>query len=371
LKKKFKHIGIFISDDGNGHAVRQIQIIIFLIKKNFNVTVVTNKKILRIKKYFKNKISYINLHNLIETKKNKIGGLDKQKTMANFLHWFYQKKKWNKKVEKIIVNFDLVISDSVPQVYILTKKYNIPSINISHFTWDWFYRKLFFHKNKKIYQSLCLDYSMCDYFLFPPLTPEEILQKYKNKVFNLNIITTDSFFKIKYFKKKTQCLIMDNGSNVMAENIKKIIPYILNLPINFYIGCDSLQRKSIDLIAKTNNCKIISGYKNVHKKLAVVDFVIARGGFNTISECLVLKKPSLLYEENDNPEVKENIKILRKNKLCSKISKYDFGENISNKINKFLKNEFVQIQKTFNKIKFLENGAMEATEFIEKIILKK
>ena len=29
----------------------------------------------------------------------------------------------------------------------------------------------------------------------------------------------------------------------------------------------------------------------MHEKLASADIVIARGGFNTISECLVLKNP--------------------------------------------------------------------------------
>ena len=28
------------------------------------------------------------------------------------------------------------------------------------------------------------------------------------------------------------------------------------------------------------------------------DFLIARGGFNTITESLILKKPTLLYNEN-------------------------------------------------------------------------
>ena len=31
------------------------------------------------------------------------------------------------------------------------------------------------------------------------------------------------------------------------------------------------------------------GLKNMHEKLSEADIIIARGGFNTISECLVLK----------------------------------------------------------------------------------
>ena len=36
--------------------------------------------------------------------------------------------------------------------------------------------------------------------------------------------------------------------------------------------------------------------------IASIDFIIARGGFNTITECLILK-PALLMYENNNKEI--------------------------------------------------------------------
>ena len=47
------------------------------------------------------------------------------------------------------------------------------------------------------------------------------------------------------------------------------------------------------MIYNSNNIIPVSGVKSMHEKLAVSDILIARGGFNTISECLVLKKPAL------------------------------------------------------------------------------
>ena len=38
----------------------------------------------------------------------------------------------------------------------------------------------------------------------------------------------------------------------------------------------------------------------MHEKFNEIDMVIARGSFNTLSECLVLKKPAIFFEEKNN-----------------------------------------------------------------------
>ena len=44
----------------------------------------------------------------------------------------------------------------------------------------------------------------------------------------------------------------------------------------------------------------------MHEKLSDADIVIARRGFNTISECLVLKKPALFYFSKEDKVVDPN-----------------------------------------------------------------
>ena len=56
----------------------------------------------------------------------------------------------------------------------------------------------------------------------------------------------------------------------------------------------------------------------MHEKLAVTDILIARGGFNTISECLVLKKPALFFSEKNNDEITENLKLIHEKLHLSK-----------------------------------------------------
>ena len=190
-------VGIFISDDGFGHTVRQASVIQELLINKVSITVITKNKIQRLKDKFKKKIRYIKLYNLIESKKKEDGNLCKKSTLKVFKNWDLKKNLWQKKVNKFIKNFDIIISDSVPQVYELTKLNNIPSINISHYTWDWLYKKIYKNKNSQIYKNLSSLYSKCDHFLFPPLTNEEIIRKYKKKINKINFILSDSFQKKK------------------------------------------------------------------------------------------------------------------------------------------------------------------------------
>ena len=149
---KRKKILIFISDEGFGHAVRQRALIKSLLKKNkrLSITVITSKKIILLKETFKNSINYLHYHNLIETIKNDDGSINKIKTKKMFLSWYKKKRNWVKIMKKKFPKPDFIVSDSVPQAFDLAKELNVKSINISHFTWDWFYKKHFLEKKKMI-----------------------------------------------------------------------------------------------------------------------------------------------------------------------------------------------------------------------------
>ena len=41
---------------------------------------------------------------------------------------------------------------------------------------------------------------------------------------------------------------------------------------------------------------------------------------------LIVKKPSILSYEKNNPEVNENIKIIKKNNLCSSMTYLDWNK---------------------------------------------
>ena len=92
--------------------------------------------------------------------------------------------------------------------------------------------------------------------------------------------------------------------------------------------------------------------------------MIARGGYNTITECLILKKPTLLYSESKNKEVEGNIDFLKKMNLTKQISNNFFTKTFKSQIDKFILNDMKKIKKNFTKYKFSNNGSKQACKII-------
>ncbi len=371
MKNRKINIGFFISDDGYGHAVRQSSIIDELLKvdknKNLHIHVYANKILNNIKKKFAKKIKYQKFDNIIQTKKNLDGSLSKVGTKKIFKIWKKNKKKLINKVKLKIQNYDLVITDSVPHVFDAAKELNITSLNISHYTWDWFYLKTF--KKDKLYKELLKSYSKVDKLIFPPLTEPEILKTYKNKIHKINYIITDSFAEGHFLSSKKnknlQCMIMDNGSKVLSTKISKILKYIKDFKnLDFIICANFFKKKQILDLSKLKHCKVEKDLKKIHMHIPYCDFLIARGGFNTITESLILKKPTLLYNETKNKEVRGNIKHLKKKGLSYPIYKNFFTNKFKKNIDFFVSKKLKKINKNFLRYNFKCNGSKQASKII-------
>ncbi len=75
----------------------------------------------------------------------------------------------------------------------------------------------------------------------------------------------------------------------------------------------------------------------MHRLISYVDFLVARGGFNTITEILIFKKPALLIDEKKNPEIRANLGQMRKLGFCAIMKQSSFGLNFRKKNNLFYK----------------------------------
>ena len=124
-------------------------------------------------------------------------------------------------------------------------------------------------------------------------------------------------------------------------------------------------------LSESKNLVPVIGLKKTHSKILECDFIVARGGYNTISECLVLKKPSILYDERNNPEIYYNLKTVNNLQLCDLLKTKNWKKNFKTKINKFLKYEFKNIEKKFRFKKFKNTGSIEIVNDILKVIKKK
>ena len=371
MKNKKINIGFFISDDGYGHAIRQSSIIDELLKidkkKNIQVNVYGDKVLNKIREKFYNKIKYHKFDNIIKTKKNLDGSLSKVETKKVFIKWKKNKRKLINKVKSKIKNCNLIITDSVPHVFDAAKELNIKSLNISHYTWDWFYLKTF--QKDKVYKDLFESYSKVNKLIFPPLTEPELLKTYKKKIHKINYIITDSFVKGHFLSSKKnknlQCMIMDNGSKVLSTKISKILKYIKDFKnLDFIICANFFKKKQILDLKRLKHCKVEKNLKKIHMHIPYCDFLIARGGFNTITECLILKKPTMLYNETKNKEVKGNIKHLIKKGLTYPIYKEFFTSRFKKKINYFVSKKLKKINKNFSRYDFKGNGSKQACKII-------
>ena len=74
LKKKINKIGVFISDEGFGHSVRQKTVINEFFKYNTNIkfTIFNNKRLLFLKEYFGNNLKYNSYPITLNTIKKKM-----------------------------------------------------------------------------------------------------------------------------------------------------------------------------------------------------------------------------------------------------------------------------------------------------------
>ncbi|MDC0402623.1 hypothetical protein OAM14_00530 [Candidatus Pelagibacter sp.] len=375
LKKKINKVAVFISDEGFGHSVRQKTIISEFLKHNpkIDFTIFNSKRLLFLKEYFGNRLNYQHCLETLHTIKKKNGELDIFQTKKILTNW---PKKSNLNIKKILsnkqnLNFDIIISDLVPESFRLAQILNIPAYGVARFSWDWFFLNTSLKNLKEI--QMIKDYlQLSKKIYFSTFIKKKILSnnnfKFKaiNLIFNKNIFNegTNEFFKS---SNKYKCLIMDNGTKTNSILIQKTVKYLNKMPnIDFYISVDNFSDKLKLLVAKEKNLIPIQGLKNMHNLISYVDFLVARGGYNTITEILIFKKPALLINEKKNPEVKENLIQMKKLDYCSIMEQSSFKLNFPKTINSFIKNDVYRIEKNLKKNKISCNGS---SQIVRDIIL--
>lgn len=375
LKNKNYSVGIFISNEGYGHSVRQKNIIIELINKypKSSFTIFNYYRLSFLKEYFGNKMRFISFPDTLSTIKKKNGELDLKKTKKIIKNWPQQSKKNVEFLVRKKFNFDFIISDLVPEAFRFAKIKKIPSFGLARFTWDWFFynSKL---RNLETLPLISKDLKLANKIYFPSFTKDKILSNHFSLTKKTNLILNKKTFKDNTFEfskstNKYKCLIMDNGTKTNSELIKKTIPYLnKNKDIDFYIAVDNYDLTLKNYVAEQKNLVPISGLKNMHRLIEYVDFLVARGGFNTVTEILIFKKPALLIEEKNNPEIDKNLFQMRKLGYAAIMKQSSFKKKFNNRIKYFLKKEMHSIKNVLNLRNFKSNGAKQIVNDIIKTL---
>jgi UDP-N-acetylglucosamine:LPS N-acetylglucosamine transferase len=371
-KKKLKKIKVafFISDVGFGHMVRQREIINLLLSKikNIKITIVNGLHIEILRETFGNKVNYIKKFNNIELLKTKNGFFDKKKTLKTLDIWNDNLDSDLLFFKKNFIDFNFIISDFVPQVFYYSKIFKINCYGICHFTWSWYFKKVYSNKKKLIISKINKYENLAKKIFFPPFTPDGVYKNFPRRdIFKKVNFIIRSYKNVNFDNKKKTILIMDSGTRTLSNLISETIPYIQKMKkFNFYIGISSLNSKAVQLILKSNNILPVANLKGMYSYIEKVDYVIVRGGFNSITECLFFKKPSIFMNEKFNPEVEENLKLVSIHKFGATMTQKDWNSNFSKRIEFFIKNEVKLIRQNLKNYKFNNNGAEQILKFILK-----
>ena len=226
----------------------------------------------------------------------------------------------------------MIISDSVPQATYFASYFRCPSINISHFTWDWMYDAISRVSSltdksdiTSLAESLDIMTNMYDKFdlsIFPPLTPNDNIELYKlrnRKVEYCSYILSDSFIETSFSEKKNiedsvheKVLIMNNGTRSLTRLINS---FIQNWPKNgktkLIVGFCELNSTSLSLIKNNSNISLLPSIEVTHRFIGEADIIVARAGYNTLSELIHSNTLAVLVDENNNPEIASNLEFAK------------------------------------------------------------
>ncbi|MEM4245312.1 MAG: glycosyltransferase family protein [Candidatus Nanoarchaeia archaeon] len=238
------------------------------------------------------------------------------------------------KLKKAVKSFkpDVIISDFEPAGIILGRMLRRPSVVI--FAYDPLLFKYYKHKNKKlILESIYFQklYSLADVTIIPNL----LGMKKSNEYVYVNpvVITKPSelpserVLMRKLKLKKRPVLVMLGGSSFGVNLARRLMRVVKNFDEDFIIFGSNVK------LPRRKNVKHFLFKPNFVEYLKVCKGVITLAGNLTLSECVVFRKPMLVFPIKDHVEQTLNAYALHNIAMV----KYDI-KGLRRSVESFLKN---------------------------------
>ena len=342
---------VFLSDEGFGHIVRQRAVIAELLKidPELDITLQTHQHFNFAKENIR-ATHFIDRFNNIVWHKSANNSPDLEKIRDYYSDYIKTAADFNK--TESAEKYDFLISDFVYEAFGLAESKKIPAFGVAHFTWDWFFSKLYPNPVKpEVYEYFFKAAKKANILFFPPFTPKEILDHFKHNAVQVPLIVREDV-KHKHWPEtggKKKILIMDSGAGLMKDSIMKAF-------------MDKGMENSDYFFATSYSFPISNSYTIPSSDLLIdyvrdADLVIGRAGFNTISECLAARVPMLLISEAMNPEMEHNIIELMKERLGSFVGMKEFENNLCGFLARFFDNEYEVLLQTVRQHRIETNGA--------------
>lgn len=351
----------FLSDEGYGHIIRQKAIMdeLWRIEPDLNATVFTkvhHKFAARVMP----KADHIEQFNNIRWHKQADSSPDIPAMEAYYAQYDGQREAYLEQLRNHQTDF--IVSDFVYEAFELAHKSGLKSFGVGHFTWDWFFNKLYPRViSDGLFRYFTEQAKKATTLFFPPFTPPEILAHYrKNAVEVPFIVRSDIQHKQWPQTDKMKILVMDSGAGLMAAHIKRAIGAVKSSEWTFgVLASVGLEGPAVFNIP---NDHLLVDY------VRDADLVIGRPGFNTLSECVAYQTPMLLISEAMNPEMEHNISELKKHRLGAFMAMHEFEQNFEGFMRSFMKSEYHHLQATTRSKQHDVSGAsMIAREILNKL----
>ncbi len=353
---------IYLSDEGFGHIVRQRAVIseLLKLKPELNITLQTHQHFKFAKENLK-ATNYIDRFNNIVWHKNASNSPDLEAMKKYYSD--YEKLSNEFRDLELKEEYDFLISDFVYEVFEVARIKKVPSFGVAHFTWDWFFSKLYPNPvDASVFNYFFESAKSAERLFFPPFTPKEILHHFKANAIQVPLIVREDV-QHKHWPEtggKKKILIMDSGAGLMKESIMKAFNQKHMENSGYYFATSySFPIENSYTIPPTD---LLIDY------VRDADLVIGRAGFNTISECLAARVPMLLISEAMNPEMEHNIIELMKERLGSFVGMKQFENDLCGFLNKFFDNEYEILLQNMKQHTIETNGAkVIASQILEHV----
>lgn len=321
----------YITNHGLGHASRNIPIIQELLASDPNgqIYVKTDyercqfiERNLRIQK---NKVLYFD-------DCSEVGLVLKKGTMSPDIETMKQKlqedlSNWEGYIKREICFLkkyrpDIVISDVVPWVLKAAKNCGTRSILIGNFNWSEMYKSFY---SEEIWQPYSECYKLADKAVWYQFHTEE-LEGYCSNYECVSLISRSVNYKeverIKNNFGKELIFVSLGGSAEISDSI-----YVGHLPYDFVVT------KGIQLEG-VNVHVLPEDLTNTPDYIAASKYIIAKGGWSTISEILLQKKKCALLFRGSNSEDDNTKRILESKRQCVCVTGKELKDmgNVINKI---------------------------------------
>lgn len=351
---------LFLSDEGYGHIVRQSAImeeIRMQLSGGLELEVQTHRHL-----EFARKVivadKYTDCFNNIVWQKTTDGTPD-----IDAIHSYYEDyvRISEEYIDSNSVSpeLDFVLSDFVYEAFPLAAAQNVPAFGVAHFTWDWFFSKLYPPAiSRKVIRRMMSMAEQSKMLFFPYFTSREIHGHFRSKAIEVPlIIRKKEIVDSTGESDKVKVLLIDSGSGVNRTSMLEIADKILReSEFHFYVS-ESVGKRA-------GNVSLIPSGTLLVDYIAHVDLVVGRAGFNTISECIAYRTPMLLFGENLNPEMKENAIFVKEEGLGSFTSLRALKEDPGRVLNDFLSGEYNVVKRNMQDHDFRTDGARVVADYI-------